>query len=182
MPKSSGILLSILILVSGAFGANPQVEVPQNVGLKLLYNFTGGTDGGAVFGGVARDRQGNLYGVTEISDDDHGYGTLFKLTRTKRGYSFHVLADFSESAGTYCESTPAVDDSGNVFGACSLGGAGYGTLWEYSHSGKFKVLHIFGGPVDGMLPGDLTLDGLGNIYGTTAEWGSGGLPLSGSIV
>ncbi len=170
--KASAILLSILILTSGTFAAKTKVETPQGVGLKLLYNFQNNGDGGAIFGGVARDRQGNLYGVTEIDDQDHGYGTLFELTPGRRGYAFHILAHFSESTGTYCEATPIVDDAGNVFGVCTLGGAGHGTLWEYSHSGKFILLHSFSGPGDGMWPDDLVLIG-SDIYGTTAEWGSG---------
>jgi hypothetical protein len=171
--KVNRILLSMLILVSGAFAAKPRLDSPHGVGFKVLYNFRNGADGGAIFGGVARDREGNLYGVSEIDNHDHGYGTLFKLTPGERGYSFRILTHFSESRGTYCETTPVVDDAGNLFGVCTLGGAGYGTLWEYSRCGKFKVLHSFTGPGDGMMPDDIVLIGSDDIYGTTAEFGSG---------
>ena len=171
--KASGILLSILILASGAFAAKTKVGTPQWRRFKVLYNFKNGADGGAIFGGVARDRQGNLYGVTDIDENDHGYGTLFELTPDKKGYSFHILAHFSEFKGKYCDTTPVLDDAGNVFGECSLGGGGYGTLWEYSRCGKFKVLHSFTGPGDGMMPDDIVLIGSDDIYGTTAEFGSG---------
>jgi hypothetical protein len=171
--KASGIFLSLMVLVSGAFAATAKAHKPWHVGPKLLYSFKNGEDGGAIFGGVARDRWGNLYGETEIDDHDHGYGTLFRLAPHKEGYSFHILAHFSEPRGTYCETTPAVDDAGNVFGVCTLGGGGYGTLWEYSRRGQFTVLHSFTGPGDGMMPDDIVLIGSDEIYGTTAEFGSG---------
>jgi len=162
MTKPIAILLSIFILVSVAIAADAQSGAPQKIGFKILYNFTDGPDGCCLFGGVARDREGNLYGVTESNNHDHGYGTLYKLTPTKRGYSIHVLVDFDESKGTYCEGTPVVDDSGNVFGTCSRGGPDWGTLWEYSSGGKFQVLFHFS-----EYPGNLTLDQRGNIYGTS---------------
>jgi uncharacterized repeat protein (TIGR03803 family) len=44
----------------------------------VLYNFTGGADGGVPYGGVIRDSAGNLYGTT-YSGGKHGSGVVFKL-------------------------------------------------------------------------------------------------------
>jgi hypothetical protein len=70
---------------------------------------------------------------------------------------------------------PTLDEEGNLFGVCWAGGsADKGSLWEYSCSGMFRVLHSFGGPSDGMdLEGSVALDRSGNIYGTAYTWGPG---------
>jgi uncharacterized repeat protein (TIGR03803 family) len=46
---------------------------------RVLYSFTGGTDGRQPGGGVIRDPAGNLYGTT-LHDGAHGKGTVFKIT------------------------------------------------------------------------------------------------------
>src|SRR5262249_54158472 len=47
----------------------------------VLYNFTGGTDGGYPVGGLIRDTNGNIYGTTAGGGDPTcGCGTVFKLT------------------------------------------------------------------------------------------------------
>lgn len=52
---------------------------------QVLYSFTGGTDGADPYGGLVKDKLGNLYGTTEQGGDlslcyGRGCGTLFKLT------------------------------------------------------------------------------------------------------
>jgi uncharacterized repeat protein (TIGR03803 family) len=47
---------------------------------RVLYSFTGGSDGGSPVGGVVLDSQGNLYGTTYYGGA-HGYGTVFKVTQ-----------------------------------------------------------------------------------------------------
>jgi len=46
---------------------------------KVVYNFTGGADGGMPYGGLAIDASGNLYGTT-ASGGAYGRGTLFELS------------------------------------------------------------------------------------------------------
>lgn len=53
----------------------------------VLYNFTGGSDGGSPFGGLIMDASGNLYGAAETGGDIScpgsegvGCGTVFELT------------------------------------------------------------------------------------------------------
>jgi len=174
----ASVFLSTTFCVNGAFAAD-KVGARSNssVQFKVLYSFTGGSDGCCIYGGLGRDRHsGDLYGVAYSGYDLTGDGDLFKLTRTQRGYSFHVLEYFSSAKGRECSTTPVVDASGNIFGVCFGGGSGdKGTLWEYSHKGKFKVLHSFDGPGDGMsLQDSVALDGSGHIYGTAYTWGPGG--------
>jgi hypothetical protein len=54
LSKISGILLSVLIPVSGALAVGPQVTADRQVTFKVLHNFTGGSDGGCIYGGLAR--------------------------------------------------------------------------------------------------------------------------------
>ena len=49
---------------------------------KVIYSFTGGTDGGEPEGGVIVDAEGNLYGTTQ-SGGAGGAGTVFELTQQR---------------------------------------------------------------------------------------------------
>jgi uncharacterized repeat protein (TIGR03803 family) len=173
-------LVSILLLCIMFSNALAQSSAPANsdpgIGFHTLYNFTGGDDGCCIYGGLAADRTGTVYGVAYSGRDLSDYGDLYKLTHRGHGYSFEVLQGLAVAGGG-CITTPTIDRAGNVFGVCDgAGGAGgYGTLWEYSHEGKFSILHAFGGPTDGSEPQDsVILDASGNIYGTTYTWGPGG--------
>lgn len=176
MPLNSlWALVSILILFSSVLGqSTPPVNVDPEVGFRTLYNFTGGGDGCCIYGGLAGDQTGNLYGVAYAGNSNTGYGDLFKLTRGARGYSFQVLQPMVVAGGG-CMTTPIMDRAGNVFGVCDGAAGGYGTLWEYSYRGKFSILHTFNGLTDGSEPKDsVVLDKSGNVYGTTYSDGPGG--------
>src|SRR5262249_47812737 len=71
------------------------------------------------------------------------------------------------------------DGAGNVYGTTSKGGSSNaGLVFTMKVDGTaFKVLHTFaGGASDGANPqAALTLDGSGNLYGTTAEGGASNL-------
>jgi uncharacterized repeat protein (TIGR03803 family) len=173
---AAGVFLIALVLDCGLLAvAQTRTQPNPGVTFKTLYNFTGAKDGCFVYGGLARDRRGSLYGVTYENDCDHGgSGDLFKLTRTKQGYRLRVLESFSPT-NRLCQSTPTLGRSGDIFGVCTGGATNDGTLWEYSAKGRFTVLHSFGGPPDGQEPEDgVVLDGAGNIYGTAYTWGPGG--------
>jgi uncharacterized repeat protein (TIGR03803 family) len=175
--RSKALLLSALILLNSSFAASKvRVRHHHRVRFRVLYDFAGGADGCCIYGGLARDFQGNLYGIAYSGNNYSSDGDLFQLTPTRLGYAFHVIQSFSASTGRECMSTPTLDRSGNLFGVCTAGGpADKGTLWEYSRSGKFTVLHTFGGPGDGMSPQDsVAVDKSGHIYGTAYTWGLGG--------
>jgi uncharacterized repeat protein (TIGR03803 family) len=87
-------------------------------------------------------------------------------------YSFgYVPGDAAKPVGNII-----FDPAGNIYGASSSGGLGYGTIYELSRdsSGIWSdyILYAFTGGADGALPnGGLTLDVDGNIFGTTQQGG-----------
>jgi uncharacterized repeat protein (TIGR03803 family) len=86
----------------------------------VLYSFTGG------YGGPYNKltlANGNIYGLTE-GEGANGFGSAFKLTPGKGGWTFTDLYDFiggSEGAEPY--GSVAVDSAGNVFGTTNEGGS-----------------------------------------------------------
>jgi uncharacterized repeat protein (TIGR03803 family) len=152
---------------------------------KLLHQFNG-TDGEAPVGSVIFDAKGNLYGAT-FSGGANGWGTVFELTSNagKWGkWGEKVLHSFNESGsnGASPYSGVAMDAAGNLYGTTSAyGQGGYGNVYELtpSASGHWteKVLRSFGSTIHsiayGMTPLDsLTIDGSGNLYGTTSAGGA----------
>lgn len=138
---------------------------------KLLYSFTY-ADGKSPFGGLVIDKSSNLYGTT-AGGGANGDGTVFKLT--KKGIQT-VLHSFSggpgDGAGPY--GSLVMDKSGNLFGTTVGGGTlGFGTVFEISSAGVYKVLYNFAGAPDGAGPvASLFMDKAGNLYGTTASGGT----------
>lgn len=88
---------------------------------------------------------------------------------------------FDELDGSHPLSGMTADAAGNLYGMTQLGGIGSGVVYELSpavppSSGwKETSIYEFNDTMGGAFPvGDLAIDGLGNLYGTTAEGGSGG--------
>ncbi|MFZ0704704.1 MAG: choice-of-anchor tandem repeat GloVer-containing protein [Candidatus Korobacteraceae bacterium] len=143
-----------------------------------IYSFTG-PDGDFPFGGVILDSSGNLFGTT-ASGGLYGYGTVFELTYTKGTgwtetvlYNFQNLSDGEEPLGGL-----VMDAAGNLYGSAAYGGSeGGGTVFELSPVGNtwaFTLLYSLSGQQDMYCPeytlgpnAPLTIDGAGNLYGTT---------------
>jgi uncharacterized repeat protein (TIGR03803 family) len=148
----------------------------------MLHSFGIGQNG-ATPSGLVPDAAGNLYGTT-VTGSASGNGTVFKLThRTNRQWTETVLHSFGKAGGedgVGPYSDLIFDRAGNLYGTTAFGGASdSGTVFKLAHGAHGKwtetVLHPFTGTGnDGATPyGGLVLDGLGNLYGTTAEGGAG---------
>ncbi|HXM23772.1 MAG TPA: choice-of-anchor tandem repeat GloVer-containing protein [Terriglobales bacterium] len=166
----------------GSCGAGTVFELSSGGKETVLHNFCLGGDGGFPFGGVILDSSGNVYGTTEVGGTRNG-GTVFELKRKSNGeWSESVLHFFSGPDGKGPFDGLIMDAAGNLYGTASEGGSGApfgGVAYEISSSGMYSVIYNFcsvSGCTDGQLPfGGLTMDGKGNLYGTTSEGGASGL-------
>ena len=143
----------------------------------VLHSFTGAPDGAQPQSGLVADKDGNVYGTTFRGGDINcesslgGCGVVYKIDRTGKET---VLHSFELAEGTTPFASLTIDAEGNLYGStqgggspsCSLGG-GCGTIFKLDKTGHLTTLYSFSGP-DGANPwGRLTLDALGNLYGTT---------------
>lgn len=152
-------------------------HVAQAQTFTVLYSFKGPPDGGLPLAGLARDKQGNLYGTTWYGGAQ-GYGTVFKVD-TRGNES--VLHSFTGGIdGAYPYGGVVRDAEGNLYGTTNGGGDpdcdyeyGCGTVFKIDKSGKKSVLYRFGTMPDGNFPKSetLLLDDAGNLYGTTGDGG-----------
>jgi uncharacterized repeat protein (TIGR03803 family) len=150
---------------------------------KVLYNFTGGADGGQPQG-LVEDAAGNLYGTTGLGGDPNCYGAwgrcgvVFKLDTAGKLTVLHKFTNGADGAFPY----PTLALSGNtLYGAASQGGNlhcfydyGCGVLFEINiQTHALKVLHTFNG-ADGLGPSGGLILRSGVLYGTTIQGGSSG--------
>ena len=157
---------------------------------QILYNFGAtSTDAKAPIGNLLFDTNGNLYGVTQLGGAN-SVGAIYELSPTVGGgWTEKVLYSFGATStdGASPRDGIVFDSQGNLYGTTIIGGLynNNGTVYELSPAGEGtwteKVLYNFDNNVnsDGYAPaGRLTLDGAGNIYGTTNQ---GGTHSSGTI-
>ena len=116
-----------------------------------------------------------LYGTT-IQGGSSGNGTVFELS----GPSLATLAATASFPGSFAEhpgATLVAGPNGVLFGTDSTGGQyGQGTVFSLSGPAyaTFTVLATFNGSNGAFPQGSLTVDGAGNLYGTTSTGGPSG--------
>lgn len=138
----------------------------------ILYNFTGGTDGGNPNGPLLWSA-GKIYGTT-ATGGARGNGTLFEISAHKERvlYSFQGGIDGTTPLGGIVR-----DAAGNFYGTTLSGGtANGGTLFKVGADGTETILHNFTlASGDGFQPrGGVIRDAAGNLYGITVLGGSQG--------
>src|SRR5216110_2134029 len=92
----------------------------------VLYDFTGGADGGEPYKGVTLDAQGNLYGTAVTGGGgscEGGCGVVFKLTNAGGTWTQTVIHTFRGADGSGPGSPVAIDKNGDVYGTTPTGGA-----------------------------------------------------------
>jgi uncharacterized repeat protein (TIGR03803 family) len=176
------LLASLPVISSGAPPAS-QAKLPT-AREKVLYSFTGGTDGANPMSDLVFDTAGNLYGTTSAGGSatscDYGCGTVFELKRTQTGWEERVLVLHSFGNSQNDGSTPQAgmifDSSGNLYGTTTLGGTSqYGTVFKLAPDGKggWTESVIYNFPYMAFPRLDLVQDAQGNLYGTTYLGGMG---------
>jgi uncharacterized repeat protein (TIGR03803 family) len=95
----------------------------------LLHQFSG--SGYGPISSLTLDRAGNLYGTT-YRNGAYGAGSVFKLTRSGRSWTYTSLYDFTGgNDGCYPAGSVALDANGNIYGTTEWGGMyGGGVVWE----------------------------------------------------
>jgi len=181
MKMASVVLTLVAVLVPTIFASQPAHART----LKVLYTFTGNTDGAAPFGVLIFDGAGNLYGTTAAGGAS-GYGTVFKLDTAGNET---VLHSFGYSDGAHPIAGLIRDTEGNLYGVTAGGGRsscqngwwgfghvnffdGCGMVFRLDTTGNEAALYTFTGAADGMNPvGSLVQDAAGTLYGTASLGG-----------
>ena len=132
----------------------------------VLYNFTGGADGGSPAAGLIFDPAGNLYGTT-VYGGVGNLGTVFQLARAGSGWTENVLYSFAGGVdGQNPYASLIRDSAGNLYGTTSS--AAY-ELSPSSGGWTFSVIYNIGSGVG--YCSSLAMDASGNLYGTTESGG-----------
>ncbi|HEX2592102.1 MAG TPA: choice-of-anchor tandem repeat GloVer-containing protein, partial [Rhizomicrobium sp.] len=175
----------IFAFPGGANGANPTSGVVV------------GPDGDLY--GVTQNGGSTKATLCQAAHGVNGCGVVYRLIPTTSGgvttWHEEVLYAFKGGAdGSEPNSEIALDTNGNLYGTTFLGGDlkrtsakacvgaefhtvfGCGTVFMLTHAASAPwsetVLHTFHGGPDGAQPfGAITIDGLGNIFGTTVAGG-----------
>jgi uncharacterized repeat protein (TIGR03803 family) len=151
---------------------------------KVLYSFTGGSDGYEPWGTLIRDKNGALYGTT-YAGGGNDEGVVFMLSRSAGKWTettLHSFDSFNEDGASPIAGL-TWGPHGTLYGTTGGGGCpgypGGGTVFELTLSGGVWTetsLHCFIGGDDGSYPhGGIALDKNGALYGTTVEGGADNL-------
>lgn len=147
-------------------------------------------DGSAPTGRLLLDASGNLYGTTR-GGGAVGWGTVWQLVpSTTGGWTEHVLHSFAGATGDgeYPNDGVVFSADDNLYGTAENGGTSTydGLVFELTPNADGtwteKVIHNFSGP-DGSQPySGLSLDSLGNLYGTANAGKCGPSNIGGGVV
>ena len=125
---------------------------------RLLYSFTGGSDGSQPGGSLVLDNAGNIFG-TASRGGANGGGTLYEFTNG----GIQVLHAFSGSPDGYGP-LGVVSGAGGLYGMTGGGGA-YGAGTVYTLAGGYNIIYNS----DNSQPASLlylAADQAGNLYGS----------------
>jgi len=141
-----------------------------------LYSFEAGSDGAGPAGGLVFDQAGNLYG-TDVVGGSGGGGTVFELSPSGGSWTYALLYSFPGGSAPF--DSLVMDGAGNLYGTAQAGGAyqrgSVFRLAPFNGGWTYTDLYDFTGGDDGALPvGSVTVDAMGNLYGTAPKGGAYG--------
>ena len=155
----------------GTFGLGAVFEVAGGSSAMTGVASFNRTDG-ANPTGVSLDADGNLFGTTGRGGQ-YNDGTAFEIARGSNAIT--TLASFDGTNGQTPVGGVTIGGAGNLFGATQSGGSSSGgTVFEIAKgSATITTLASFSNPGPFSPGAGVTLNSLGNIYGTTQYGGTG---------
>lgn len=180
-----GNLYGAAFTSANGFGNGTIFRFSENKKITVLYTFPGeggqGTAGANPLGGLVREANGEIYGVTEFGGAQNEDGVVFRLSATRKETVLHTFAG-PPNDGAISDTALLPGPSGMFYGATAFGGSGKcrggmplcGVVFTVDGAGHEIIIHNFqGGPDDGLEPyGNLVQDAQGSIYGATMGGGS----------
>ena len=188
--QSFAVVLLPLILSSAIIMAPARESQAQT--LNVLYSFTSsGNVGYGPASGLIMDQAGSLYG-TNYYGGEHGWGTVYRLSRAGSGWIATGLYSFQGGTdGGNPVANVTFGPDGTLYGTTTAGGNGFGTVFNLRPPASVckssalcpwteTVLYRFTGGSDGgfgtpSYADALVFDRAGNFYGTTPIGGTHGL-------
>jgi len=126
---------------------------------RLLYSFTGGSDGAGPQGSIALDASGNIYGAA-YGAGANGGGTLYEFTNG----GLQLLHSFPAFSGDGAGPLGVIRGAGGLYGLTWYGGT-YDSGTAYTSAGGYQLLHSFIPNGEGN-PVSLAADPAGNLFVT----------------
>ena len=155
-----------------SYGNGSIFEIAKGSGTVTTLASFNGTNGYSPVGGITFDGDGNMFGTTTLGGA-FNKGTIFEFA--KGSTAITALASFTMDTGLSVVGV-TLDSAGNIFGTTPYGGpSGLGTVYELVKGGSaITTLASFNGANGGGPFAQVTLDGRGNLYGTTTRGGTYG--------
>jgi len=152
-----------------SYGNGSIFEIAKGSGTVTILASFNGTNGYGPVGGITLDGDGNMFGTTQLGGA-FNKGTIFEFA--KGGTAITALASFTADTNN-TQAPVTLDSAGNIFGTTPYGGpSGSGTVYELvKGSSTITTLASFDGANGGGPFTKVTLDGSGNLYGTTIRGG-----------
>lgn len=97
------------------------LALPAAAQYSVVYNFTGGSDGGGPMFGLAVNRGGNLFGTN--MGNTSSPGSVYELKYVNSGWIFAPLYSFHGTDGTAPYGGVTIAPNGVAYGTTSSGGA-----------------------------------------------------------
>lgn len=163
--------------IGGVSGSGTIFKVDASGTETVLYSFAGQPDAQYPEASLIRDEAGNFYGTT-VAGGAYGLGTVFRLDASGHETVLYSFAGAFKSDGQGPDTALLRAPNGDLYGTTFQGGAGIGTVFKVDASGNETILHAFGSiQNDGAYPeSPLISDSRGNLYGTTIQGGTVGIP------
>jgi uncharacterized repeat protein (TIGR03803 family) len=171
MPSRKSILVQIATLTILVAALAGSARAAGNE--RVLFSFSGGTDGGQPLCDLVFDAHGNLYGTTSMGGA-FGDGTVFELTPAANGlwseWTGSVLHSFHSDGRDGANPSAGVvfDEAGNLWGTTENGGTdNFGTVFKLSPSPNGTWSETVLSLSQANPASSLIFDKAGNVYGTT---------------